>query len=455
MFLRAINESPEEQQSVEASGAVTFPDGTFETKAGVVRSFSRDFLLTFQMRFIKRSSCLNQQQITSFLIYLLIKKLVMDLKPKIVIDKKFFQELTKRILASKPDAEKRRQEEKKTWLERNMDDLKDFKITDPVVLKRQEEWKRNQERIQQEKEIADAKRKLDSLNTGKRAKKRHKSKTKMVGVPGDLSDDDIQDEEDDGRITELEEFLEKYGVKKEEPYKGYSTYLSTHNFYLMNSTIECEGCHETFRAHRPASSKYKNGDGHYMAHVTQICPAYASLDKIAVCHDCKLIFRNRHSRGAHLASDHKTDKIPKPEWMSQGTYQVVSHLHFDCTAECPGCKQHYPARFERTKGYFHPSIEYWIHCVENCDAYKNLNLIRTCGECNCKFLSPKALGRHVYFSGHDAGYTPPRPEWMDPKIYNRCAMHLTFSTTIECEGCGQTFPGRRVGSFATQPRFDY
>lgn len=47
------------------------------------------------------------------------------------------------------------------------------------------------------------------------------------------------------------------------------------------------------------------------------------------------------------------------------------------------------------QSYATPEPDFYIHCVNDCDAYKSLNLIVNCGNCHRMFINPLSKGRHT------------------------------------------------------------
>jgi hypothetical protein len=77
------------------------------------------------------------------------------------------------------------------------------------------------------------------------------------------------------------------------------------------------------------------------------------------------------------------EKGPKrPSWMSLENWTRIKNTpHFDRLIRCKGCSQTFPCNESRR----HPSLEFYIHCVEQCDKYPKSS-IETCRDCNFKFL---------------------------------------------------------------------
>ena len=321
-------------------------------------------------------------------------------------------------------------------------------------------------RLEKEMIVINARKELDQLTAQKKlenerklnllkkaAKKKKKVKKATLAIKKENKEDDGVDI---NRIKELQKFLAQFGVKKDEPYKGYWTFVPDYCVSRdRDSKKSCPGCELQFEAFIINHSERKSGivgEPSYFIHLTQDCKEYEKLGRIDVCHDCKLIFINRQSAALHFHSLHPKN-IPRPVWMPENTYKSYRGLRCEHTVKCVGCGQKFPAQVSSSTTTY--SLEYHIHCIEECEEYKKLVLIRYCGECSCKFLNTKALGKHVKYSGHDAGHSPPRPKWMMPKVYRRSGYDHEYPLTKKCKGCGQRFLARRLTGKGLQPRMDF
>lgn len=89
-----------------------------------------------------------------------------------------------------------------------------------------------------------------------------------------------------------------------------------------------------------------------------------------------------------------TIRPPKPDWMPTTTYRnslISTLVNSKKMVGCKGCQRRF-----RTCDTGHGGHEFafYIHCIEECEAFRNLGLIRPCLKCNLKFLTPTALGNH-------------------------------------------------------------
>ena len=62
--------------------------------------------------------------------------------------------------------------------------------------------------------------------------------------------------------------------------------------------------------------------------------------------------------------------------------------------ECKGCSEPFGCFVSPISQSSTPSLEYFIHCIEDCSDYKRLQLIATCNTCGFKFMESKSLAGH-------------------------------------------------------------
>ena len=62
--------------------------------------------------------------------------------------------------------------------------------------------------------------------------------------------------------------------------------------------------------------------------------------------------------------------------------------------ECRGCSEPFGCFVSPISQSSTPSLEYYIHCIEDCSDYKRLQLIATCNTCGFKFMESKSLAGH-------------------------------------------------------------
>lgn len=122
-------------------------------------------------------------------------------------------------------------------------------------------------------------------------------------------------------------------------------------------------------------------------------------------------------------------RIPaRKYWMSKGTYEhSLNHSRMICSEVCPGCHQ----VFEKAKsinGSY--SYAFLVHLIEECQRYKQLNLIAECNECNYKFIN------RTRYIMHESKCHSNRPSWMLKSIYARTHRQVAYKS-VPCLGCGK------------------
>lgn len=82
----------------------------------------------------------------------------------------------------------------------------------------------------------------------------------------------------------------------------------------------------------------------------------------------------------------------RPSWMSQKLYDNRVNSASNSVTPCLGCKILLPVWVNGRKRK--ASIPYLIHCIQDCEEYQALNLVRTCSTCDSKFLNKQSLLIH-------------------------------------------------------------
>lgn len=132
------------------------------------------------------------------------------------------------------------------------------------------------------------------------------------------------------------------------------------------------------------------------------------------CLKCKLSFLNTNSYGIHVRIIHskiesyslkriklahrtlrtKKSAPPRPWWMTKNGYDRCTSIGpYDSIATCLGCSKDFKAKTE-INGTLRPHFDYFVHCIEHCEAYKDLNFIRECEECEKKFMNGRSYSSH-------------------------------------------------------------
>ena len=140
-----------------------------------------------------------------------------------------------------------------------------------------------------------------------------------------------------------------------------------HCIKQWNSSISCKGCGQQFKA-RTLSKYNVMIELSYYRHCFDECEKYKQLDLIRRC-ECNRRFINFHALTLHCNSTgHKKPTNNQP------------YL-------CEGCGQTFNRNQYQRKKYVQ-------HCVEFCDEYRKLNLIKTCSECKISFRNIYSLKNH-------------------------------------------------------------
>lgn len=169
------------------------------------------------------------------------------------------------------------------------------------------------------------------------------------------------------------------------------------------STIKCNGCNKDFFTldHVPKSD--------YYFHCFQ-CPEYCSkskfdlflcnfinrilfADETSRCYDCYSYFIDNESKERHYTLFHSV-KACKPTWMPPSMYTKSTLHRSNARIECRGCAEPFGCFVSPISQSSTPSLEYYIHCIEDCSDYKRLQLIATCNTCGFKFMESKSLAGH-------------------------------------------------------------
>ena len=184
-----------------------------------------------------------------------------------------------------------------------------------------------------------------------------------------------------------------------------------------NTTVDCRGCGAMFKAGNRGSTRHP--EVAYYIHCMNECEEYQKLGLIFKCVDCKLLFINFGSFSTHIARGHRSGskkypciKIPAsqqilkfiPTLRTKSKQQIMdesNYGHFNtinvgnCNGlvKCPGCQLEFRAKIYsyRKKIY---TLDYFVHCMEECEEYRKLGLISECSKCKLKFLNKRALSNH-------------------------------------------------------------
>ena len=201
------------------------------------------------------------------------------------------------------------------------------------------------------------------------------------------------------------------------PSRVFIPYTSTNGTFVAGS---CKGCKMQFKKLRNVFEPA------YYTHCIMECDKYKKLNLIKECIKCEKLFLNRRSVVIHKCG---SSRPAKPDWMSVSTYQK-SLGHFKPESgkftSCLGCQKEFHRGLTKQKS----SYQYLVHCIEDCDKYKELNLIRECNECNYKFLNSYSS------SHHETRYHSKRPVWMAKNTYQDRNQKRVWNQ-VPCLGCGR------------------
>jgi hypothetical protein len=163
--------------------------------------------------------------------------------------------------------------------------------------------------------------------------------------------------------------------------------------------MKCKGCNKSFPGKKVGTQTYGSLD--YYIHCIEKCRDFEEKGFIKKCSDCKLLFTTSQGLFQHMAIKHKETvhgmkKDAKPFWMDANSFTRCWMLRkgMNESIPCKGCGKSFPG-YKNLKGGSHIySLEYYIHCIDQCKQYKAMGLIKECIDCGLKFISNISLGRH-------------------------------------------------------------
>lgn len=121
--------------------------------------------------------------------------------------------------------------------------------------------------------------------------------------------------------------------------------------------------------------------------------SFCSTDETSRCYDCYSYFIDNESKERHYNLFHSV-KPSKPSWMPPSMYTKSTLHRSNARIECRGCLEPFGCFVPSSGQASTPSLEYYIHCIEDCSDYKRLQLIATCHMCGFKFMESKSLAGH-------------------------------------------------------------
>lgn len=208
----------------------------------------------------------------------------------------------------------------------------------------------------------------------------------------------------------------------------------------MNTSRPCLGCGLELPARicGKINKRRTQVSPAYITHCLTRCTKYLGLGLLVNCDICRMSFLTRKSFASHVSKNH----LVKPAWMPQKTfnhtrYGVPSLTQF---ISCLGCDKKF-AKNSTGRECRHP-FEYYVHCIEKCEKYKELNLISDCFECKLKFVTPRCLQNHKNLY-HPLGEEY-RRNWMSGVLVKKCSMNMICNTTVNCPGCDEQFQAKQT-----------
>ena len=186
-----------------------------------------------------------------------------------------------------------------------------------------------------------------------------------------------------------------------------------------NLTVDCKGCGAIFKASIQGYDQWPYPEIAYYIHCMNECEAYQKLSLIFKCEDCKLLFISSRSFSNHIARGHQSGskqyrciEIPAseqilkliPTMKNKSKQQIMTESNYghlnttivcSCNGfvKCRGCQLEFRAKIEPDHRKVF-TLDYYVHCMEECEEYRKLGLISECSKCKLKFLNKQSLATH-------------------------------------------------------------
>jgi hypothetical protein len=178
-----------------------------------------------------------------------------------------------------------------------------------------------------------------------------------------------------------------------------SAYIPLKCFLIkeFNNVVTCRGCSQSFPCYFTPKESKKIPCPSFYIHCIDECSEYLAKYTVQICEYCHFKFLDSESVGIHRLSCRKGNRrnllATKPKWMPTSTMlTIMNYSKFESEASCRGCNSKFPCYRKGHKVV--PSLEYYIHCIEECEEYREKGYVRVCSGCCCKFLNPQALAQH-------------------------------------------------------------
>lgn len=157
---------------------------------------------------------------------------------------------------------------------------------------------------------------------------------------------------------------------------------ATRQYIKFNHFIHCEGCKDKF-------TSYKNQEDGKL-----IPELLFHIHRVEQCRPFKELCEKRVARKAPVIKRAKLDS-ELPSWMPVNLLVESTLGNFPEIVYCKGCQRRFKARIDPNSGFV-PELDYYIHCIERCLAFRKLGLSRGCKDCDLKFLTAGELWHHFY-----------------------------------------------------------
>lgn len=197
----------------------------------------------------------------------------------------------------------------------------------------------------------------------------------------------------DGEVSNSPDFPVQAPVQSSLAHIPLKSYL----IKIFPFQVNCPGCNKAFPCYYTPKGYKKIPSPAYYVHCIDECQMYQAKDLIRSCEYCHFKFLDKEALGIHKnsckASNKRSILAQKPSWMPVSiALTIINYSKFEGKTACRGCKQLFPCYRKGSKVV--PSLEYYIHCIEDCKEYRDKGWMKICSICNCKFLNNQALVQH-------------------------------------------------------------
>jgi len=201
----------------------------------------------------------------------------------------------------------------------------------------------------------------------------------------------------------------------------------------MDSHAQCPGCGQQFKAQLSGHQLKK--EPAYYEHCIKQCSEYKKLGRIVHCFECKLSFFNLMARSTHTKTCSR--KLIRPDWMPNELFTRSIFKEAKTTIDCLGCQKTFNAR--KIKSTTYGELAYYVHCIDECEEYKKLKMIRECKPCAKKFLNARTYNNHLGKVHQTNTILKSDTAWVGGWYVKTVAGTSEDTSTISCKGCGEQF----------------